>query len=183
MRVMVLEPEVGDVSDVSDEALAVRAAAGDHAAFEALVRRHAGPLLAFCRRLLGDATEAEDKVQEAFLRAYRGLDRFDPSRRFSSWLYRIAQNACVDALRARREWAPIEEVDPPGGEAQPLGPEASPHVARAVGDLPARQRAVLHLKYALGLDAVEIAERLDMTPGNVRVVLHRAVKLLRERLS
>lgn len=177
MSAMVLEAEV------TDEALAVRAAAGDHAAFEQLVRRHAGPLLAFCRRLLGDAAEAEDKVQEAFLRAYRGLDRFDPARRFSSWLYRIAQNACVDALRARREWAPLDEAEPAASHAPPLPAEASPRVAQAVGDLPARQRAVLHLKYALGLDAVEIAERLDMTPGNVRVVLHRAIKLLRERLS
>lgn len=177
MGVMVLE------AHVTDEALAVRAAAGDHAAFEALVRRHAGSLVAFCRRLLGDPVEAEDKVQEAFLKAYRGLDRFDPSRRFSSWLYRIAQNACVDALRARRDWAPIDEVDPPGADAAPLVADTSPRIAQAVSALPARQRAVLHLKYALDLDAVEIAERLDMTPGNVRVVLHRAIKLLREKLS
>lgn len=180
MSLMVSEPAVGP--EVADEALAARAARGDHAAFEALVGRHAGPLLGFCRRLLGDATEAEDKVQEAFMRAFRHLDRFDPSRRFGSWLYRIAQNACVDALRARREWAPIEEVDPPG-DAAPLTADASPVLTRAVSDLPARQRAVVHLKYTLGLDALEIAERLDMTPGNVRVVLHRAIKTLREALS
>lgn len=179
MTLMVLEAED------TDEALAVRAARGDHAAFEALVRRHAGPLLGFCRRLLRDPVEAEDEVQEAFLRAFRGLDRFDPSRRFSSWLYRIAQNACVDALRARREWTPLDaEVEPADPSAPAaLGADASPHLTRVVSDLPARQRAVLHLKYTLGLDALEIAERLDMTPGNVRVVLHRAIKLLRERLS
>lgn len=180
MSLMLSEPVVGP--EVTDEALAARAARGDHAAFEALVQRHAGPLLAFCRRLLGDATEAEDKVQEAFMRAFRHLDRFDASRRFGSWLYRIAQNACVDALRARREWAPLDEVDPPG-RAAPLTAEASPALTRAVSELPARQRAVVHLKYTLGLDALEIAERLDMTPGNVRVVLHRAIKTLREALS
>jgi RNA polymerase sigma-70 factor, ECF subfamily len=181
MSLMVSEPTVGP--ELTDEALASRAARGDHAAFEALVRRHAGPLLAFCRRLLGDATEAEDRVQEAFMRAFRNLDRFDASRRFGSWLYRIAQNACVDTLRARRDWAPIDEVDPPGRDAAPLTADASPALTRAVSELPARQRAVVHLKYTLGLDALEIAERLDMTPGNVRVVLHRAIKTLREALS
>lgn len=179
MSPMVFEAEAGMATD---EALAVRAANGDAVAFEALVRRYAGPLMAFCRRFVGEA-DAADRVQEAFLRVWKNLGRFDPSRRFSSWLWRIAQNACVDALRARREWEPLDEVDPPASDAAPLVADASPGLNRAVADLPPRQRAVLHLKYALGLDAVEIAERLDMTPGNVRVVLHRAIKLLRERLA
>ncbi|MCO5166133.1 MAG: sigma-70 family RNA polymerase sigma factor [Planctomycetes bacterium] len=166
----------------TDEALAARAARGDAAAFEALVRRHAGPLLAYCRRLLGDPIEAEDRVQDALIRAYRALDRFDASRRFAPWLFRIAHNGCVDALRARRAWAPLDEEAAPA-PAAPLAPEQSPAIAQAVADLPARHRAVLHLKYTLGLDAAEIAARLDTTPGNVRVVLHRAIKLLRERLS
>lgn len=176
-------PGLAPSPDPADEALAARAARGDAAAFEALVRRHAGPLLAYCRRLLGgDVAEAEDRVQEAFLRAYRALDRFDAARRFAPWLFRIAHNGCVDALRARRAWAPLDDEAAPA-PAAPLTPEASPAIAAAVDALPARCRAVLHLKYTLGLDAAEIAARLDMTQGNVRVVLHRAIKLLRERLS
>lgn len=179
MSPMVFEAPVGEATD---EALALRAARGDAVAFEALVRRHAGPLLAFCRRLVGEA-DAEDRVQEAFLRVWKNLGRFDPSRRFTSWLWRIAQNACVDALRARREWTSLDEELDPADTASPLPAEASPAVSGAVAGLPPRHRAVLHLKYTLGLDALEIAERLDMTPGHVRVVLHRAIKLLRERLT
>lgn len=181
MAVMKLESRT---ATLADEVLAVRAARGDVAAFEALVRRHAGPLLAFCRRVVGNADEAEDRAQEAFMRVYKALDRFDPTRRFSSWLYRIAQNACVDALRARREWTSLDDsVEPAARPSAPLPAELPPGLDDALRALPARQRAVLHLKYALGLDAIEIAERMEMTPGNVRVVLHRAIRTLREQLA
>jgi RNA polymerase sigma-70 factor (ECF subfamily) len=170
-------------AQVADEVLAARAARGDRSAFEALVRRHTGALVAFCRRVLGDPAEAEDRAQEAWLRAFRALDRFDASRRFAPWLFRIAHNACVDALRARKAWAPLDDADLPTSDAPPLRPELAPHIAAALDGLPPRQRAVLHLRFTLDLDAVEIGARLDMTPGNVRVVLHRALHALRERLS
>ena len=172
---------------IHDEDLALRAAAGDRGAFEVLVGRHARALNGFCRRVLGDESEAEDRVQEAFLRAYERLDRFDPRFRFSSWLYKIAQNLCIDALRGRRAWASLPEEEPEGAALPPLR-LASDRDDRAallvaIDELPPKLRAVLHRKYALDESAAEIGRALDMTPGNVRVCLHRAIRLLRSRLE
>ncbi len=166
----------------SDEELAHRAAIGDREAFSTLVRRYAGPVFGLCRRLLGDEAEAEDRVQEAFLKAYEHLDRYDPARRFAPWLFRIAQNACIDGLRARRAWGPLPD-ELPSAAAPPLGWEERDALDQAVATLPAKQRAVLHLKYAEGLSAPEIGARLDMTPGAVRIALHRAIHALRTRLA
>jgi RNA polymerase sigma-70 factor, ECF subfamily len=165
----------------SSEQLAVRAANGDRQAFEALVQRHARPLYVFCERLLGDATEAEDRVQEAFLRAYKNLGRFNPSYRFASWLTKIAQNTCIDSLRARKSWTSINDIDPVA-DAEPLRLDHVDQLEGAMKELPAKYRAVLHCKYSLGLNATEIGRELDMTPQNVRVCLHRAIKTLRLRM-
>lgn len=165
----------------SDEELAVAAAEGDASAFDALVRKHGEPLLAFCRHVLGDRASAEDQVQEAFIRAHRNLGRFDPTRRFSSWLYKIAQNACMDALRRHKGWEPLDERVP-DRDREPFGHEHVGALDAALATLPAKYRVILHHKYRLGLNAREIAELLDLTPEDVRISLHRAIKLLRERL-
>jgi len=168
----------------SDEQLAARAADGDRSAFETLVRRHAGALLAYCRRLMQDDAEAEDRVQEAFLKAYAHIDRYSPGRRFGPWLFTIAHHTCIDALRTRKAWAPLGEADPPAAEdRRPLVRDDLEALEPALAALDPRARAVLHCKYTLGLSAPEIAARLEMTPGNVRVVLHRAIKTLRGRLT
>ena len=161
-----------------DETLALEAARGDRRAFEELVRKYAGPIAAFCRDIVRDAAEAEDRAQEAFLRAYRGLATFDPSRPFSSWLYKIAQNACIDALRARPEPPPA-----PAPEGRPLGSDALGRLEAALEGLTAKQRMVLHYKYRLGLNAAEIAAQLGITHEDVRVTLHRAIRALRGRMS
>jgi DNA-directed RNA polymerase specialized sigma24 family protein len=83
----------------SDEEPAAQAARGDPAAFKALVKKHTPGLLAFRRHLVG-SSDAEDRGQAALLRAHRHLKGFDPERRFRSWLYKIAQNRCLDANRA-----------------------------------------------------------------------------------
>jgi RNA polymerase sigma-70 factor (ECF subfamily) len=163
-----------------DEALAREAARGDRGAFELLVRRHAGPLLAFCRGIVRDGSEAEDRVQEAFVKAYRALSRFDPARPFASWLYKIAQNVCRDALRGRKE-ASL----PPGHPAPrpPLAGDALGRLDDALEVLPAKHRMVLHYKYRLGMNAAEIAAQLGLSHEDVRVTLHRAIRTLRERMS
>lgn len=171
--------------DLADEDLARRARAGDAPAFDALVRRHAGRVRGMCERLLGARPEADDAAQEAFLRAWRGLQGWDPARAFLPWLARIAQRAAIDQLRARRDWAGVED-DPPGPDAAPaLDLDDRDDLARvraAAAALPPRQRAVLQARYELGLDAAEVAAQLDMTPGAVRVTLHRAIHALRARL-
>lgn len=170
-------------SMTDDDALARQAASGDRVAFAGLVRRHTGLVYGLCRRLLGDDAEAEDRTQETFLKALRSLDRYDPDRPFRPWLLRIARNTCLDALRARRTWVPLDEGAAAVEPAQPLDWSVRDTLAAAVDGLAPQQRAVVQLKYGLGLTGPEIADRLDSTPGAVRVCLHRALQTLRRRLT
>lgn len=162
-----------------DADLAREAASGDRDAFAALVRRHGAALYAFCRRIVRDAAEAEDRVQEAFVKAYRSLGAFDPACRFEGWLYRIAQNACIDALRRREPTEPL----PPDPVAAPLSEVDAGRLEEAIGELSAKQKVILHHKYRRGLNAAEIAAEMGLTHEDVRVCLHRAIRRLRERLS
>jgi RNA polymerase sigma-70 factor (ECF subfamily) len=163
--------------DTPDEELASRAAHGDSAAFEALVRRHAEGLYAHCRGLMADTAGIDDVVQDALLKAYRSLGTFDPGRPFAPWLYRIAQNVCIDVLRRRKDWEPLQD-----GEQAAVSSAGSDPMEGLLSSLPGKYRAILQHKYALGLNAAEIAERLQLTHADVRVCLHRALKILRERL-
>ncbi len=168
-------------AQTSDNDLALSAAAGNRDAFTELVRRYSAPLLAFCQQLLRDRNGAEDVVQESLLKAYRSLERFDPQRRFGAWLYKIAQNLCFDQLRARRRLQPLPEIEL--AAAPPLTEAHFGELDAAVARLGAKHQAVLHYKYALGWNAREIAEQLELSPSDVRVCLHRAIKTLRERLA
>ena len=132
--------------------------------------------------ILGNRDDAREAVQEAFLKAFKNLHRFDPSYRFSSWLTKIAQNSCLDSLRARKAWAPMPEQEP-AAKAEPLRLDHADELEEALNELPGKYRAILHSKYTLGMNATEIGQQLDMTPQNVRVCLHRAIKSLRARMS
>ncbi len=164
-----------------DTALARRAAGGDRAAFEQLVGRYTGPLLELCRQLLRDRSAAEDVVQETLLRLFQHLPGHDPQKRLGAWLYKVAQNLCFDLLRKRKRIRPLPEVEPQA--AAPLdGPDCE-RLDGAIAQLCPKYRAVLHYKYRLGMNAREIAEQLDLRPADVRVCLHRAIRILRERLT
>lgn len=164
------------MNETSDEDLARSAGEGNLAAFEALTKRHSGPLLLFCTHLLRDPAAAEDSVQDAFLRVYVNLRRFDASRKFSSWLYSIAHNLCRDALRVRGR-------ETPAGALDPAAPRPESDVLQDyVGRLPAKHRAILFQKYRLGLNATEIADRLGLSAADVRTSLHRVLKVLRRSL-
>jgi RNA polymerase sigma-70 factor, ECF subfamily len=93
-------PDTGTTSDVDDRVVRT-ANTGDEAAFAELVERHRRELHVHCYRMLGSFDEAEDLVQETLLRAWRGRESFDGGPGFRAWLYRIATNACLDALRSR----------------------------------------------------------------------------------
>lgn len=165
----------------SDETLADQAIRGSREAFEQLVRRYAAPILAFCRHLLQDGAEAEDRTQEAFTKAYQKIGQFDSSGKFASWIFKIAQNCCIDTLRARKAWEPVE--DRPAPESHEPYSERLDNLERILAKLPARYRMVLHYKYRVNLTTEEIARQLDTSPENVRVCLHRAIRLIRERLA
>ena len=178
-----------------DEELAGRAARGEAAAFEELVRRYQRPLVNFCFRLLGDADEAADAAQQAFVQAYVNLPRARLDLPFRPWLYRIARNQCLDRLRARRgvvfsdleregDESPIEAVP----DANPLPEALLEHrelqrvLGEAIGKLPERYRAVVAMRYTTDLTFAEIGQALDIPENTVKTFFQRAKALLRDYL-
>ncbi|MFI6305291.1 RNA polymerase subunit sigma-70 [Amycolatopsis thailandensis] len=178
------------------------AKAGDQTAFAALTGRHRRELHVHCYRMLGSFDEAEDVVQEALLNAWRGLDTFDGGN-FRAWLYRIATNACLDAIRKNerrvpslRSFAEVPWIQPyPDRLLDEIAPsEAEPHalaVARETIELaflavlqmlPPQQRAVLILRDVLGWQAAEAASLLDLSVAAANSALQRGRATLRERL-
>lgn len=165
-------------SDLPDELLAGRAQRGDRTAFEALVVRYLGPARAFCAKLLRDPVLAEDACQEAFVKAWKGLAGFRGEAKFRTWLWRILVNASHDLRKPRpqelgdREFEAVAERDVAAEEA----------VAKAVGQLPERQREVLLMKVELDLSPGEIAESLGISYDAVKASLSLARKKLKELL-
>jgi RNA polymerase sigma-70 factor (ECF subfamily) len=184
-----------------EQELVRRLRAGDDAAYAVLVRAHAGRLLAVARRMLRAEEDAQDALQEAFLQAFRGIDRFEGGARLSTWLHRIVVNACLMRLRtrSRRPEDPIEELLPrfyEDGHRVDPGPPwrsegADPVVQRelavlvrgAIDRLPEIYRNVLLLRDIEGLDTEETARLLDVKADTVKVRLHRARQALRALLA
>jgi RNA polymerase sigma-70 factor (ECF subfamily) len=175
----------------ADEAALARAAlAGDQGAFATLVRRYSGALFNQAYRMLNDTHEAEDAVQEVFLRAFRRLDSYDAERRFVTWLLSIGANYCIDRLRRRRGgWQSLDEAAyavpsaEPGPEAMALRDERRRAVQRALQRLPETYRTVTVLRYWHDLSYLEIAAALGLTEATVKTRLHRARKQIAEALD
>jgi RNA polymerase sigma-70 factor (ECF subfamily) len=160
------------------EALVESARRGDRAAFGRLYALHArmvhGVLLARVRR-----TEVDDLVQDVFLVALRRLDSLREPSSFGPWLAMIARNRAMDHYRASK---PTVELNPElPGERHPEGEAMT--VLGAIRELPEAYREPLILRLVEGMTGPEIAERTGLTPGSVRVNLHRGMKLLREKLG
>lgn len=145
--------------------------------------RHHAELTAYCRRMLGSSTDAEDAVQETLLRAWRASGRFQGRSTLRTWLYRIATNVCHDELsRSARQPVPVEElpqhVDAQGQPDPSDRALAREHLrlalAAAIGILTPRQRAVFVLRDVLSWKASEVAELLGMTTAGVNSALQRA---------
>jgi RNA polymerase sigma-70 factor (ECF subfamily) len=181
----------------TDEELVARATAGDLDSFNQLVARWERPIFALAYRTLGHEEDARDVVQEAFLRAYRGLRGFKGQAKFSSWLYRITLNLCRDWIRRDRR-APIvhtpDGVDPidladtqaePGESVEDLVArrEMTRAVARAMAELPEEQRTAIVLKEYHGLTFQEIADTLQCPLSTVKTRLYQGLTVLRRRLE
>jgi RNA polymerase sigma-70 factor (ECF subfamily) len=181
----------------TDEELVARATAGDVDSFNQLVSRWERTIYALAYRTLGREEDARDVVQEAFLRAYRGLRGFKGEAKFSSWLYRITLNLCRDWIRRERR-APV--VQPPEGtdavdlaDAQAAPTESvedlvarremSRAVARAMAELPEEQRMAIMLKEYHGLTFQEIADQLNCPLSTVKTRLYQGLSVLRRRLD
>jgi RNA polymerase sigma-70 factor (ECF subfamily) len=170
----------------SDEDLMVRVQAGDPQALSALIDRWRGPLYAFLWRRAGDG--ADDLFQESWMRVARARDRFDSSRRFSTWLFQIANNLCRDRWRrldARRRALNClhEETRVSGRDVAELSLPADTKLARRLEALPERLREVLVLRYYQDQSEAEIAEILSIPRGTVKSRLHAAVRAARELLK
>lgn len=174
----------------SDAELTARAAAGEAAAFSALMRRHKDRLYRLVRRHVGDADEAYDVLQESFVSAWGALSRFDPTRSFYVWLARIALNKCRDRgrrLLVRRlihGSAPLDTArdvaDPaPSAEATAAGREALARLDRAIAGLPANLKEPLILT---ALDELSQAEAADILGVSVKAIETRVYRA-RQRLA
>jgi RNA polymerase sigma-70 factor (ECF subfamily) len=179
------------MEQLAEEAqLVQRAGVGDQAAFGVLVERYSGAIYNQAYRMLGDAHEAEDAVQEVFLRAFRRLDTYDPGRRFVTWLLTISSNFCIDRIRRRRHtWMTLDDVAfwLPSSEAGPersaLRSEQRDLVQQALLQIPEHYRSVTVLRYWHDLSYQEIAHILSLSEATVKTRLHRARKMLLDALG
>lgn len=168
-----------------DEAdLIHRARQGDEAAWEALVAGHREAVFRLAYLLLGSADDAEDIAQEAFIRSYRSLARFDTVRPFRPWVLRIAANLAKNRRRAvgrylgalRRAFAPEPESS---AEAESTSAWEAHQLWQAVRRLKADDQEIIYLRYFLELSVMEAADALDVAPGTVKSRTHRALGHLR----
>jgi|SRR5579864_2694977 len=161
-------------------------------AFEALVRRHQGPLYNFCLRMLGQSEDAADVAQETFVQLYSHLGRLDEHEPIAPWLFRVARNRCIDVIRRRRtvplavDDHAVPEFDPADNEPLPdeLAERADLQrlLTQAIQALPPAYAEVVSLRYAGERSFAEIAQILGCDEGAARVRFHRAKALLRRQL-
>ena len=176
------------LADLSVDDLATRARDGDEACFQELVSRLRAPLAAFLARRLPAPADADDAVQETFLRAYRHIDRYDPGRRFATWLFAIGKNVAANHRAAERRRADLEKRGASGPASAPeatsmpvLAAEADELWRGARRLLGAESYRALWLRYAQDLTVAEIAREMGRSVVATKVMLFRArKKLLRE---
>ncbi|MGV3759938.1 MAG: RNA polymerase sigma factor [Actinomycetota bacterium] len=170
----------------SDPELVELARRGDRGAFGELLRRHDDRMRGLAYRILADRHAMDDALQEAYVKAYRGLDKYKTGSTFSTWLYRITYNACIDELRKRKR-TPVAVDDPTDPASARPGPErvvsASETVRVALASLPESQRITVVLVDGEGFDHQEVASILGVAPGTVASRLHRARAALRRTLG
>jgi len=181
------------VSEESDSLWVGRTLAGDPQAFGELVQRYERDVFNLSYRMLNERGEAEDAAQEAFLRAYSNLDRYDVTRPFKTWLLSIASNHCIDRLRRRRlTWLSLEEPLPPhpaltsdipGPEEATLNNERNVLVQELLDHLSPDYRLAVVLRYWYDLSYAEIAEMLETTESAIKSRLFRARQLLATQLD
>ena len=184
-----------------DARLMQRLRAGDAASFEQILARHRRPVVRFLGRMVGDQAVAEELAQEVFLRVYRARDSYEPTAKFTTWLYRIATRLALNALRDGRSDRFLIRLDGPARDdgrngtrweatdlratcdEEMLAAAQAETVRRAVESLPPKQRAAVLMHKYEGLDYRRIAEALDCSAAAVKSLLFRAYETLRTELA
>jgi RNA polymerase sigma factor (sigma-70 family) len=170
--------------------LAERARAGDTAAYERLVRMHQAVAFRAAYLVTGDAPEAEDATQEAFIKAYRAIDRFRPGAHFRPWLLTIVTNEARNRRRSAGRRAKLNlqvaaesQVAPVSPEAAVVAAERREELMAGVGELSEREQLVILYRYFLGLSEEETATALGCARGTVKSRLSRAIARLRKAMA
>lgn len=193
-----------DKMEIDEKALVEAAKYGDAEAFGVLVKRYMPKALSYARQMTGGGEESEDLVQEAFLKAYRGLGGFKGESSFYTWFFRVLSNICLDHLRKGAFLKKVffipavsDEDDEPGQLERAPDPntawsrpderfnqkELRAALSRALKILPERQRAVFLLKNSEGMKIAEVAAVLDISEGAVKSHLVRAITSLRKHMK
>ena len=172
---------------------------GDRRAFAELVEMYKDRIFRLAYRMLGNNQEAEDVVQETFLRVFTNLHRYDESQKFSTWIYRIAANLCIDRLRKRKnlysldadmtdnsegsDWYSLLPSNEKTPESHMMVSETQEQVRKAIDALPEKYKSVVILRYLHDLSLQEIGEVLDMPVTTVKTRVHRGREYLRKKLE
>jgi RNA polymerase sigma-70 factor (ECF subfamily) len=182
----------GKAGTVDDSTLVGKCLRGDSRSYGQLVDKYSGRILNLGYAMLGSRQDAEDVAQEAFVRAFKSLPRFEKRARFSSWLYQIALNLCRDRLKSRARHARtadeevLDGMEGGGGQQAPrvmMREELSRKMADAINRLPVLYREAFVLRHLQGVDYAEIGGITGVPPDTVRVRAYRAREMLRELLS
>jgi RNA polymerase sigma-70 factor (ECF subfamily) len=190
-------PEGIDVRE-EDIQLIARARSGDERAFRTLLDKYERPVFSICMRMVRNRDEATDLSQEAFIKVFSMLDRYNPAYAFSSWLFKITSNLCIDYIRKRRiETFPMDdpidgekgeivrqyESDEPDPSAVLDRKEKMARLNEAIEELPEHYRIMLILRHQENLSYEEIASTLEIPLGTVKARIHRAREMLRGKLE
>jgi len=187
--------QIARFQDITNESLVKRVLEGDTALFEVLMRRHNQRLYRIARAVLREDGEAEDVMQDAYVKAYEHLHQFEGRASFSTWLSRIALYAALARLRRRKRVVELDTIpdseketmhslqsSAPSPEYEASSAEIRRLLEQEVDALPDNYRAVFVLHDVEDVDVAEVADILDISPENVKTRLHRAHMLLRKRL-
>lgn len=179
---------------MNEKELIARLQARDEAAFEELIRQYEKKVYSLCFRMCGNAEDAEEAAQDAFLALWRGIDRFRQESSLSTWIYRLASNACIDLMRRKKKGASSVSLDDEELFVDAVDPAPQPHeeaerretqrlLQEGLLSLPAEYRSILLLREIEGLSYSEISAALDLELGTVKSRISRGRTLLRNFLS
>ena len=186
---------------MSEQELIERLKAGDGQAWKEAFATYGPRLLGYATRMLNNRTGAEEAVQDSLVAAYKAIGSFEGRSGLKTWLFRVVHNRCIDELRRRKRLVDVPDEDPELSyfDARGRWADSCPQwadraeeqldasrelveVRQAIDELPHSYREVLLMKEVHGLDTSEICEALEISPGNLRIRLHRARKTLRAAL-